>query len=65
MLTRLGPIASEGRVDQNVDFSNSATALKVNVGPSEFDSYDCKSLKAENAALKQTIREYQLVDEAV
>ena len=41
------------------------TALKVNVGPSELDSYDCKSLKAENAASKQTIREYQLVDEAV
>ena len=64
-LTRLGSIASGGRVDRKVDFSNSVTAQKVNVGPAEFDSYDYKSLKAENAALKQTICEYQLVDEAV
>ena len=65
VLTRLGLIASEGRVDRNVNFLNSVTALKVNAGPTKFDSYDYKSLKAENAALKQTIREYRLVDEAV
>ena len=55
----------EGELTEILIFLSSVTALKVNVGPLQFDSYDCKSLKAENDALKQTIREYQLVDEAV
>ena len=66
---RLGPIASGGRVDLNVDFSNSVTALKVSVGlwaPQNFTRMTTsKSLKAENSSLKQKIHKYQLVDEAV
>ena len=63
-LTRLGLIASGGRVDRNVDFSNSVTALKVNVGPPEFDSYDYKLLNRK-CCIKTNIREYQLIGEAV
>ena len=63
ILTRLGPIASGGRVPA---ISNLYTSLKVNVKDNGGCAEECcVKLKAEIAHLKQSLRELTLEDEAV
>ena len=62
VLTRLGPIASGGRIERT-NCANSLSALRINVVSSE--SCNLKTLEAENASLKQAIREYELKDEEI
>ena len=62
VLTRLVPIASGGRIERT-NCANSLSALRIDVVSSE--SCNLKTLEAENASLKQAIREYELKDEEV
>jgi len=64
VLTRLGPIASGGRVAGNRNL-NSLTALRVILESPAEEVCGCEKLKSENALLKQAIRKYELHDEAV
>ena len=63
VLTRLGPIASGGRASGNLCSSGSLSALRVNVNSSVENDYN--KLKEENVALKQSLREYELLDEVI
>ena len=65
VLTRLGPIASGGMVDGNSCSSGSLSALRVKVESPVKVHCDCTKLKAEIKDLKQTVREYELLDEVI
>ena len=60
VLTRLGPIASGGRASGNICSSGS---LSAHVNSSVENDYN--KLKEENVALKQSLREYELLDEVI
>ena len=63
VLTRQGPIASGGRASGNLCSSGSLSVLRVNVNSSVENDYN--KLKEENVALKQSLREYELLDEII
>ena len=63
VLTRLGPIASGGRASRNLCSSGSLSALRANINSSVENEYN--KLKEENIALKQSLREYELLDEVI
>ena len=68
MLTRLGPIASGGKINANTSSSNSLSTLRVNIqskAPVNAAPCDCTKLKEENAALKKALSELELQDEMV
>ena len=60
IFTRLGPIASGGRVSGN---SRSLTALKVLTDSAVSNCKACDELKNELVAVKDALREYNLLDE--
>ena len=60
VLTRLGPVASGGRVSSG---TNALSILKVVVEPMQ--SCDCNQLKHEIVLLKEAVREYELQDEVL
>ena len=67
-LTRLGLIASGGKINANTSSSNSLSTLRVNVqskAPVNAALCDCTKLKEENAALKMALFELELQDETV
>ena len=62
-MTKLGPIASGGRV---LAVSNTFASLKVNLNADcECSGRCCAKFKNENADLKQSLRELDMADEAV
>ena len=68
VLTRLGPIASGGKINANTSSSNSLSTLRVNIqskAPVNAAPCDCTKLKEENAALKKALSELELQDEMV
>ena len=68
MLTRLGPIASGGKINANTSSSNSLSTLRVNIqskAPVNAAPCDCTKLKEETAALKKALSELELQDEMV
>ena len=66
VLTRLGPIASGGRVEQMSNPSNLLSTLRINVdAPVSVAVCDCEKLKEKNFALKQALREHEWLDEIV
>ena len=62
VLTRLGPIASGGRVSA---FSGSLSALRVQVESCEDAACECVKLRHEVSSLRETVREYERQDEAL
>ena len=63
VLTKLGPIASGGRVSHMSNSIDSPSALRVKVdAPVNVAACDCKKIK-ENFALKQALRKHELSDE--
>ena len=65
VLTRLGPIASGGRVCGRLNSSNCLSTMRINVCSPVNANCECAKLKKENVALKQSIREYELQDEMI
>ena len=62
VLTRLGPIASGGRVSAS---SGSLSALRVQVESYEDAACECVKLRHEVSSLRETVREYERQDEAL
>jgi len=62
VLTRLGPIASGGKVPA---VSTSLSALRVQVNSSADSECECTKLRQEISALKETVREFERQDEAI
>ena len=62
VLTRLGPIASGGRVSA---FSGSLSALRVQVESCEDAACECVKLRHKVSSLRETVREYERQDEAL
>ena len=60
VLTRLGPMASGGRMDISSNLINSRRAV-VNV--CKCDARECENLRLENASLKESLRKIELKDE--
>ena len=66
VLTRLGPIAGGGRIGLMSKFSDALSTFRINVdSPVSNPVCDNSKLREENSALKQLIREYELMDETV
>ena len=64
ILTRLGPIASGGRIGSMSKFSDPLSTFRINVdSPVSNPVCDSIKLREENSALKQLIRKYELMDE--
>ena len=66
VFTRLGRIASGGRIGSMSKFSDPLSTFRINVD-SSVGNLVCDNIKLreENSALKQLIREYELMDETV
>ena len=62
VFTRLGPIASGGRLD--VCF-NLIQSRKVDIGPKPFDWDELDELRKKHAILRQRLRELELLDESM
>ena len=65
VLTRLGPIASEGRMYGDFNSSNCMSTMRIYVSSAVNVKNDCAKLHDEKVALKQSIREYELQDETL
>ena len=64
VLTRLGPVASGGRISATAH-QNSLSSLRVQTTNPDNSVCECSELKKEIVALKETERQYELDDEAV
>ena len=64
VLTRLGPVASDGRVSSAAHKSSLST-LRVQTTNADCSPCDCSKLKKEIVALKETVREYERNDEVI
>ena len=62
VFTRLGPIASGGRLDVR---SNLIQNRKVDVGPKPFNWDESDELRKKNAILEKRLRELELLDESI
>ena len=65
VLTRLGLIASGGRLCGDFGTSNCLCTTRISVGSAINVNCKCAKLREENVALKQSIRQYELQDEMV
>ena len=64
VLTRLGPVASGGRILATAH-QNSLSSLRVQTTNPGNSVCECSELKKEIVALKETVRQYELDDEVV
>ena len=62
VLSRLGPMASGGRMDSCSNLINSRRAVAV-VNVCKCDARECENLRLENASLKENLRKIELKDE--